>query len=274
MGLVSKLKDMFTEEVVEEEPIKKEVMQVEIKAPEKKEEIEEDKVKKEDKFVFPVYFDDKDFETIEKKREKEKPKEEEKPILYNQTKDDYKPKGYNNEANKVKKSFEPTPIISPVYGILDKNYHKEDITTKRYEEKFVRPQATSIEEVRKKAYGTLEDEIDTNLMDNSLFFNNKKDDLDLFEEIDDEIDIKDKLDLTDDSSEVVEGIGLGLQQEPIIEIKQESKELDDKLDDKKEDSVEGDLIDIMNEDKSEDDDLTESDLLNLVDMMYEKRDDE
>lgn len=30
-----------------------------------------------------------------------------------------------------KKVFKPSPIISPVYGVLDKNYHKEDIVTKK-----------------------------------------------------------------------------------------------------------------------------------------------
>ena len=30
-----------------------------------------------------------------------------------------------------KKSFKPSLIISPVYGVLDKNYHKEDITSKK-----------------------------------------------------------------------------------------------------------------------------------------------
>ena len=29
-----------------------------------------------------------------------------------------------------KKNFKPTPIISPVYGILDKNYTKDDIVSR------------------------------------------------------------------------------------------------------------------------------------------------
>ena len=34
-------------------------------------------------------------------------------------------------AKSEEKKFKPTPIISPVYGILDKNYHKEDIVNKK-----------------------------------------------------------------------------------------------------------------------------------------------
>ena len=34
------------------------------------------------------------------------------------------------EVRKEKKAFKPSPVISPVYGVLDKNYSKEDITTK------------------------------------------------------------------------------------------------------------------------------------------------
>jgi len=88
MNLMDKIKNMFTEEEEVEEPIKKEVIQVEIPSPLNKteeketmqpkqiiEEVKEEKVappepKKEEKFIFPVYFDDDDFQTIEKKEEK------------------------------------------------------------------------------------------------------------------------------------------------------------------------------------------------------------
>ena len=43
--------------------------------------------------------------------------------------------------------FKPTPIISPVYGVLDKNYTKEDITVKEL------PKNEDIDLVRDKAYG-------------------------------------------------------------------------------------------------------------------------
>ncbi len=64
------------------------------------------------------------------------------------------------EGIKEKQIFKPTPIISPIYGILDKNYRKEDVVTKRK----VRLSTTSsrrpdLDKVREKAYGeTLEEE--------------------------------------------------------------------------------------------------------------------
>ena len=95
MGLLDKVKNLFTEEEeVYEEPIKKEVIKVEIPAPEvTKEEVEIKKevvkpevvkenieVKKEEpKKPAPVFFDDKDFESIERRTPKPEPKPEEKP---------------------------------------------------------------------------------------------------------------------------------------------------------------------------------------------------
>ena len=69
MKLVDKIKNMFTEEVEEEKPvIKKEVMHVEINTP-KQEEIEEvetfEEPVKEEKPA-PIFFDDKDFDALEK----------------------------------------------------------------------------------------------------------------------------------------------------------------------------------------------------------------
>lgn len=82
----------------------------------------------------------------------------------------------NSSTQMSKKTFTPSPIISPVYGILDKNYRKDDIVDKKggmKREKVVKPivkqdELVTIEEmeqkvvevnidsVRKKAYGELE----------------------------------------------------------------------------------------------------------------------
>ena len=34
------------------------------------------------------------------------------------------------KTKEEKKQFKPTPIISPVYGVLDQNYKKEDLIVK------------------------------------------------------------------------------------------------------------------------------------------------
>ena len=57
--------------------------------------------------------------------------------------------------------FKPSPIISPVYGVLDKNYRKEDVvdkTDKPFTSSYER-RNMSVDEVRKKAYGTLSDDL-------------------------------------------------------------------------------------------------------------------
>lgn len=68
---------------------------------------------------------------------------------------------YEGAEKKEKKlGFTPSPIISPIYGILDKNYKKEEIVTK----KEVRLSVTTskkvdLDSVREKAYGDLANDI-------------------------------------------------------------------------------------------------------------------
>lgn len=178
MGILDKMKNLFTEEV-EVEPVKTEVMQVEIPAPiktETKENIEKEDtvadseiIKKEETTKAPIFFDDAYF------KELEQPKS-----LKREMKSSYM------KEKKEEKKFTPTPIISPVYGVLDKNYNKEDITTKK-ERKNISDTTFNIDDVRKKAYGTLEDDIETTLFGpNSILFNKKEDvieEKDLFEDL-------------------------------------------------------------------------------------------
>lgn len=68
---------------------------------------------------------------------------------------------YNSYEQKDEKSyFKPSPIISPIYGILDKNYSKDDIVPKReikFTSSFVRDKV-SVDDVREKAFGKNEDD--------------------------------------------------------------------------------------------------------------------
>lgn len=91
--------------------------------------------------------------------------------LYGKKNDDYDiPEygGYEKETERRKGTFRPSPIISPIYGVLDKNYRKDEIQ----EKKEVRLTSTysrgnvSIEDIRKKAYGSLSDDIESNLEGN------------------------------------------------------------------------------------------------------------
>lgn len=181
MGLMNKLRDMFTEEVedVEEEPIKKEVIQVEIPAPQQKEEVVEEPPKKEERVQQPIFFDDNDFANLEP------PKKVEKSSGYMKKHTSYeKPKKV--EEKQEKKVFKPTPIISPVYGVLDKNYHKEDIKQKNNysSSAYYNHKDVSIDDIRKKAYGTLEDDLEVTLFGEPEKVDVEPEtDLDMFDEL-------------------------------------------------------------------------------------------
>ena len=70
------------------------------------------------------------------------------------------------EEVKFKQKFKPTPVISPVYGVLDKNYKKDEVREKSEEHFEMRRPSKKVdfETVRKKAFGNLSDEIKDNLM--------------------------------------------------------------------------------------------------------------
>jgi hypothetical protein len=91
-----------------------------------------------------------------------RPKERES-MPYGIRNDDIRVHEYGGYEKKEEKTgFRPSPIISPIYGILDKNYKKEDVVQKR-EVRLTSSYArgnVSIEDVRKKAYGSLSDDIE------------------------------------------------------------------------------------------------------------------
>lgn len=57
----------------------------------------------------------------------------------------------NSSAHPGRKPFVPSPVISPVYGILDKNYSKEDIVDKRTDRRA--KDVDNLDRVRTKAFG-------------------------------------------------------------------------------------------------------------------------
>ncbi|MBR1377028.1 MAG: hypothetical protein IJ565_04370 [Bacilli bacterium] len=261
MKMFDKIKDLFTDEIEIEEPVKKEVIQVEIPAPKvvPKEEPEEPK-----KMVdTSAFFDDLDFEDISKVDHDLDViyKAPEKPIYKEEKKEAYNPK-----KEQPKKHFEPTPIISPVYGVLDKNYKKDDIVNKA--ETPVAHKDMTIDDVRNKAYGTLEDELESTLFGRTaiLFQNDeKKED---YKDI--EKDLKDTAEaidlLTDDIDEVVE-----TKEEKPKHVKKEvtEEEVKTAVDDLPlEDTMITDALKIEPEEEK----ISESELFNLIDDIYGKGD--
>ena len=64
-------------------------------------------------------------------------------------------KEYGAENRDEKGYFKPSPIISPIYGILDKNYRKEDVVSKkevRLSSSYSRANI-NVDDIRDKAYG-------------------------------------------------------------------------------------------------------------------------
>ena len=70
------------------------------------------------------------------------------------------------ETPETKPKFKATPVISPVYGILDKNYKKDEVKERNEELVEMRRPSKKVdfETVRKKAFGNLADDIKDNLL--------------------------------------------------------------------------------------------------------------
>lgn len=200
MGLLDKFKELFTDEEevyetkeieVEEEvehklptfmrnKIEKEqqekerelkLLNNEVKKEEEKEIavlVDNNSKREEKKFSFD--FDDDDFieptrfsrSEVQKEKVVEKFKEVTPAPVSN-----IKPYGNKKEIEKNKK-FRPTPVISPVYGILDKNYKNEEVVSKDEDSYAIQRASKKVdfESVRKKAYGTLSDDIKANMCEN------------------------------------------------------------------------------------------------------------
>ena len=196
MKLFEKVKNMFTEEIEEEKPvIKKEVRHVEIPTP--KVEEKEDEEKKEEKLLF---FDDKDFEDLEREEEKiikPIPKKEE-PLPYKGVKPVV--------SDEPKKVFKPSPIISPVYGVLDKNYKKDDIVTKKSPRSSYHSENITVDDVRERAFSTLEDDLKNEILDDDYIVSKREvveDDLDIFKDIEEnqeEVINNKKMDIVDNDA--------------------------------------------------------------------------
>ena len=176
MGLFDKIKGiLFDEEEVEipeikkeckKEPVKKSFTPIieedpikEIKVPD--EDFKDSEYKSTSTFTFPIDFDEEDSIKIEEiEEEDKKPKEtyREQTIKESRMERDFT--SFLNDKTE-KKKFTPTPIISPVYGVLDQNYKKEDVIVK--DEKPKEPVEPTLDMVRKKAFGSLEDDLENTL---------------------------------------------------------------------------------------------------------------
>lgn len=275
MSLVKKLKDILFEEEeytepikVVEEPKKEEPSSVKIEFDEEvetepiKNEIpsERELFKKENSFRFPE-FDEEEF-TSSFQTPKQAPKQNSNVLEYERKKTYEKRTDYGRyervETREYteKRKFKPSPIISPVYGILNQDYKAEDIVNKKDTASNI-----DIDSVRKKAFEPKieikeekKDVIDEPVV---TFFEEKetiklkenprresyKSIDDLLEEAADEISLEDTLEIPRTNNlDAIEEELEKLETEPIIK-----KDLDDTLD---------------------------NDLFELIDSMYDEREEE
>lgn len=282
-----KIKNEEPEEVKVAKQIDLPEQQVNIKDEEDIEPVEEDyeelesfssRLEKRQKYTMD--FDEEDFkeEVEEAKEEKtelpswrEAPGErEEKPSV-------------PYEGIKEKQIFKPTPIISPIYGILDKNYRKEDVVSKRE----VRLSTTSsrrpnLDAVREKAYGEpIERESIIERRSEKL----AEPEIEELEPISYEEDLdKGLIDLNRDGAPTVETVTVGDAEEYFDELgleynvdyKDEATEKS-KQKARRSDRLEEELEDVppfLEEKKNEDEDEDNGDnLFDLIEAMYEDEED-
>lgn len=248
---------------------------------------------KEKDFRFPMNFDDKDFEvektieleepvrdkTILEREEKEEPvKEEKEPIEYKYEEVNYQETVYKEPTietreithqglyeggkEKEKPGFTPSPIISPIYGILNKNYKKEEIVTKKEVRlSQISTKKADLDLVREKAYGDLAGEIsasiEEDLIDNSKEEKPKEEPKeDLLYDLNDEESPTVKVVTVGDAEEYFNDLGLEYNVDYKVEKEEPKVEKEVKEENK-----------INIEESSEDD----KNLFDLIDSMYEDK---
>ncbi len=153
---------------------------------------------------------------------------------------------------KEKRKFKPSPVISPVYGVLNQDYKPEDIKNK---EEFTTA-SINVDEVRKKAFGELE-KLEVTLDEPmSTFYEEKTVDSEI-----PEYEKKEKVKTIDELLEDTSHIKIDLEDD--FELEEEIKVPSVPVTPKERKAP------IM--DEFDDDDTLENDLFDLIDSMYENK---
>ena len=278
MGVFSKLKNIFYDEVEVDEPAK----EIKIDKPVKKEIVEKPRVE--------------EIKVVRQEEKREEPKREETPkendnfgnerdlfrsertfnfTQFDDDEIDLPPRRNVLEREKkvvkqeVKepvveqpKVFKPSPVISPIYGILDKDYKKEEIAPKKVEVKETTLSANTVnyDTVRRKAYGTLEDDLEDTL--NKM---NKLTPNDIQAEVQ---KIDSDVNKLEERSNKIEDLITKIESSPEMNKNISVGELEDKV------KLENfdDTTELSN-DKTMTDSTLEHDLFNLIDSMYDDKED-
>lgn len=310
MGLLNKIKDMFFEEEGDDVQINDNRIAKKIELPKRrnkaKEEVEEKEEKKEkdldldeeeeeevkpSKKVLEIEEDEEDeLEELEEELEEEEITKK-KPIIFDdedfiedfvpekETKEHVLYGGVQKKEPYVeKKKFAPSPIISPVYGVLSKNYQKEDFedhSKKDLDHLFVdeRKKKITFDSVRQKAYGDLTEEIQQTMEMNAK----KKEDTEstgLLYDIEDKEEKSPKIESVTmgDAEEYFKDLGLEYNVD-YIDASKEHKSRSEK-NKKLQEEVKEEAKEEIKEEKHEEEDTDEKNLYDLIDMMYDSNEEE
>lgn len=245
MGIFGKLKNIFydveeVEEPDENEEVKESVKVEEIpvfkreekpkeekEQPKKEEYSERELFQSKSTFNFPIFEDE---EPVKQRTRSVEPRKE---------------TIYKAPEPTVKKEFKPSPVISPVYGILDKNYKKEEITVKKTDLNNTAEINNAYDKIRQKAYGNLEEELENTLtkMNEELITSAK--------ELTSEIETLTK---ENKNSENIETLLGKIEDEKTITLQEAEEKYKN-----------------SNLDETISDNTLEHDLFNLIDSMYESK---
>ena len=209
--------------------------------------------------------------------------------------ENYTPHEYGNyekQKEKEKEGFKPSPIISPIYGIVEDTRFTEKpkrevrITTSVSHEKM------NIDDIRRKAFGNLSDDIGNNVGLDTHIEEVEEDDNNLLDLTDDDTTPEVKSVTVGDAQEYFEDLGLEYNEDYIDSSKmtrtQKNADLDEKQSEDLSEDVDGISTsgveeekeeftpvnkDVIIMEKSEDNTSKETDsdnLFDLIDSMYEE----
>lgn len=259
-----------------------------ISAPEIKEEkvkvVEEEQVKSNtrESMKTPIFFTENDFADLEPERPKKVERKKEFDYRSVQKREEKKhPYSGSYTSTTIltteKPTFKPTPIISPIYGILDKNYSKEDIVDRNDSRDYKTKNQTigdKFDQVRNKAYGKLENDLEATIYEEPKV-NKKKvkieEEIDLFDELENESNKNKKDNINyNQTSELAKTVNE--QEKNIKELDEETMDLTKELDNLllQRETYNQKKEKIEKQSSNNDDLLTENELFNIIDSIYEE----
>lgn len=207
----------------------------------------------------------------------EKKKEETEKARTDKYKDLFKEN--TTASSKPDRIFKPSPVISPVYGVLDKNYTREEIIERQENiTRTTNPKDMNYDAVRRKAYGTLEDELENTL--------SKLSEPEIHEKVEKPVTKEEEKSIEDLLNEIEGNRNMSIGDiEEKIKDKMEEEEQESISDDeflkefmartskKEEETIKEEKATTKEEDVDADKTL-EHDLFNLIDSMYEDKEGE